>query len=87
MFIDEHGAQAWIRDTRLTPEQALRIARALDGELGAGIRLAALTLNGRKVAGAGRTNGGDEVSDKGSNDEYGQAGQAVLPTNIHPRRK
>lgn len=45
------GVHAWIRDAGLAEFQARSIATALNGELsGSGLKLTALTLNGKKVA-------------------------------------
>lgn len=45
------GVQAWVRDLALAPEQVQGLAQLMAAELsGAGTRLAALTVNGKKLA-------------------------------------
>jgi hypothetical protein len=51
LFHDAQGAHVWVRDAELGAAQAHALAQALAGELeNTGNRLAALTVNGRKVA-------------------------------------
>ena len=63
LFHGEDGVQAYIRDAELTGAQMRAVAQALAAELGgSGTRLAALTVNGRRIALAGGTvdDGGTE---------------------------
>lgn len=54
LFHGEDGVQAYIRDAELTGAQMRAVAQALAAELGgSGTRLAALTVNGRRVPLAG----------------------------------
>ncbi len=50
-YTDENGVQTWIRDATLTESQARKLAYSLNTELNdAGVRLASLTLNGKKIS-------------------------------------
>lgn len=74
------GVQAWIRDVELNAAQARALAQTLASELGGnGVRLAALTVNGRKVV-ASEQDGASAQSMPDALADDNQAGQPE--TNI-----
>ncbi|SFV16645.1 hypothetical protein [Pseudoduganella namucuonensis] len=68
------GVQAWIRDAELNAAQVRSLAQALAGELNtSGQRLAALTVNGRKVDDAEHAGGGRGADDGAPAEAAGDA--------------
>lgn len=77
------GVQAWLRDGDVSPAQALGLAQAMAGELaGAGARLAALTVNGRRLPLAAR-GAHDGFTDSAS--EAAAPGGAAPQSIIHTK--
>lgn len=80
LYRGPEGVQAWIRDAELSAAQARGLAQALASELGGdGVRLASLTVNGRKVSTAATDGGEDEFMQQDNE----QAGATALRSTAH----
>ncbi|NRR31459.1 hypothetical protein HSX11_14875 [Oxalobacteraceae bacterium] len=76
VYRGEEGVQAWIRDAALGANQTERLVQALGEELaGAGTRLAALTVNGRKLTLPAQPGGAQQTQD--AQDEFMQHAAAA----------
>jgi hypothetical protein len=81
VFEDDQGIRVWIRDAALSEERGHAIAEALRGEFGAqGMRLVAVALNGRKIA--GQEGGSQGPAEASSEEDAAYARSMIKGSNL-----